>query len=129
MPSPKRRILRINVLIRDELADLLHREVVDPELERMISITSVETAPDLSVAKVHVSVLADESDALKTVERLRHAAGFFRRALAERLDLRHTPELDFRLDMSIARGARVLQILKDINPESANPAAKTAPSD
>src|SRR5436190_17003094 len=114
MPSSKRRILRINGLIRDELALLLRRDVKDPELERMISITEVETAADLSVARIHVSVLADEDDARKTVERLRHAAGYFRHELAERLDLRHTPELDFRLDISIARGAPGLKLPLDV---------------
>jgi ribosome-binding factor A len=121
---PSRRILRTNVLIRDELADLLRREVKDPQLEGMISITEVETAPDLSIAHVYVSVLGDEEQARKTVQRLRHAAGFFRRELAERLNLRHTPELDFRLDLSIARGARLLKILRELDLPPAEPKAE-----
>jgi ribosome-binding factor A len=121
---PSRRILRTNVLIRDELADLLRREVKDPQLEGMISITEVETASDLSIAHVYVSVLGDEEQARKTVQRLRHAAGFFRRELAERLNLRHTPELDFRLDLSIARGARLLKILRELDLPPAEPKAE-----
>ena len=123
MAAPNRRILRINVLIRDELADLLRREVKDPQLEGMISITEVDTASDLSLTRVHVSVLADEEEARKTLDRLRHAARFFRRELAERLNLRHTPELDFRLDTSIARGARVLQILRELKEAPDEPTA------
>jgi ribosome-binding factor A len=109
-----RRIQRINGLIRDELAVLLQREVKDPQISGLISITEVETAPDLSIVHVYVSMLAEEEEARKTIERLRHAARFFRRELAERINLRHTPEIDFRLDMSIARGARVLQVLREL---------------
>jgi ribosome-binding factor A len=108
------RIQRINGLIRDELAVLLQREVKDPEITGLISITAVETAPDLSIVHVYVSVLSEEDEARKTIARLRHAAGFFRRELAERINLRHTPEVDFRLDTSIARGARVLQLLREL---------------
>jgi ribosome-binding factor A len=108
------RIQRINGLIRDELAVLLQREVKDPEITGLISITEVETAPDLSIVHVYVSVLAEEDEARKTIARLRHAAGFFRRELAARINLRHTPEVDFRLDTSIARGARVLQLLREL---------------
>ncbi len=110
-----RRIQRTNSLIRDEVALLLQREVKDPLLEGMISITEVETAPDLSVAHIYVSVLADEDQARKTLAQLQHAARFFRRELASRINLRHTPELEFRLDVSIARGARVLQLLREID--------------
>jgi len=109
-----RRIQRINALIRDELAELFRREVKDPQLDEMISITEVDTAPDLSITHVYVSVLGDEEKARRTIERLRHAARFFRRELAERINLRHTPEIDFRLDTSIARGARVLQLLREL---------------
>ena len=119
-----RRIQRINGLIRDELAVLLQREVKDPQISGLISITEVETAPDLSIVHVYVSVMAEEEEARKTIERLRHAARFFRRELAERINLRHTPEIDFRLDMSIARGARVLQLLRELEP----PNGGTSPS-
>ncbi len=109
-----RRMQRINDQIRDELADLLAREVEDPRIRGVISVTGVETAPDLSVARIYVSVLGTEDEARQTVEHLRRAAPFFRRALASRLNLRHTPELDFRHDRSIAEGARIEQLLREI---------------
>jgi ribosome-binding factor A len=105
---------RINDQIRDELADLLAREILDPRLGGVISITGVETAPDLRIARVFVSVLGSEEEAQETVGRLRRAASFFRRELAARLNLRHTPEIDFRLDRSIAEGARIDQLLREI---------------
>jgi len=112
-----RRILRLNELIRAEIAELLAREVRDPRLASLISITRVETSPDFREARVYVSVLAEEAEAEQTVQRLRKAAGFFRRELADRLNLRRTPELDFRLDRSIAQGARVMGLLREIRRE------------
>jgi ribosome-binding factor A len=109
-----RRLQKINQAIREEIASLLRHETDDPALGSLISVTEVEVTQDLERAKVFVSVLADEEDARATLKRLRHAARFFRRELAERLNLRHTPELDFQLDTSIARGARVLGLLREI---------------
>lgn len=111
-------MLRLNELIRDELAELLHREVKDPGLEAMISITEVAVSPDLSVARVYVSVLADEERQVAVLKRLRHAAGFLRREVSRRLHLRRAPDLDFRLDPSLARGARILELLREIESEA-----------
>ncbi|HYU20739.1 MAG TPA: 30S ribosome-binding factor RbfA [Chloroflexota bacterium] len=109
-----RRQQRLNQLLREEIARLLRHETEDPKLATLITITEVEIASDLQRAKVFVSVLADEEEAQATLKRLRHAARFFRRELATRLNLRHTPQLDFQLDTSIARGDRVLRLLRAI---------------
>ncbi len=110
----KRRQQRINQLLREEIANLLRHETEDPQLASLISVTDVEVGQDLQRAKVFVSVLAEEDAARETLARLRRAAGFFRRELAERLNLRHTPQLDFELDTSIVRGDRVLRLLRGI---------------
>jgi ribosome-binding factor A len=112
-----RRILRVNELLREELAELLRRETEDPELQTLISITEVDTSPDLRVAKVYVSTLGDDEEMVRVLRRMRHAARFFRRELARRVNLRHTPELDFQLDPSISRGARILKLLGDLQAE------------
>ncbi|MBM2809404.1 MAG: rbfA [Chloroflexi bacterium] len=112
-----RRMQRINDQVRDELAYLLAHEIDDPMLRGIISITGVETAPDLSTARVFVSVLGTEEEAQATFNHVKHAASFFRRQLAARLNLRHTPELDFRLDRSIAEGARIEQLLREMKHE------------
>lgn len=114
---PSRRILRLNEQIRAELADLLRRHIRDPRLGGIISITDVETSPDLAVARVHVSVLGSDEEAAEALRALRHAAGYLRRELGERIRVRRLPALDFRLDPSIARGARVLQLLREINAQ------------
>jgi ribosome-binding factor A len=109
-----RRLARLNDQIRDELAQLFAHEIRDPRLQGLISVTGVETAPDLSVSRIFVSVYADDGEATETLRHIRGAQSFFRRELAARLNLRHTPELDFRLDRSIAQGARIEQLLKEI---------------
>ena len=110
----ERRMHRLNDQIRDEIAHLLAHETDDPRLHGVISITAVETTPDLSFCRVFVSVLGDADEANETMAHVRRAASFFRRQLASRLNLRHTPELDFRLDRSIAEGAKIEQLLREV---------------
>lgn len=106
---------RLNDQIRDEVADLLMHQTNDPRLfDRLISVTGVETAPDLSRSKIFISVLGSEAEAEETLAHMQRAVSFFRRELAGRLNLRRTPELDFRLDRSIAEGARINQLLRGI---------------
>lgn len=114
MASPSRRMQRVNDQIRDEIADLLMHETDDPRLRGLISITDVETAPDLSRSRIFVSVLGSADEAEETLAHMRRATSFFRRELAARLNLRHTPELDFRIDRSIAEGAKINSLLREI---------------
>ena len=109
--------MRLNEQLREEVSQLLGRETDDPELQALISITAVETSPDLRVAKVYFSTLGDEEHTARVFRRLKRAARFFRRQLAQRLNLRHTPELEFHLDPSIARGARIMELLAEIQAE------------
>ncbi len=106
---PSNRIGRINEEIQRELSELL-RALKDPRVQTMISITRVEATGDLRYAKVFVSVLERERgrDVLKG---LKSAGGYLRRELGARLQLRYTPELVFELDESIARGARVCDLI------------------
>ena len=112
-----RRIERVNELIKAEIANLLQREIRDPRLTSMISIIGVETSSDLSNATVRVSILGSEDEVKQAITALKRAAGFFRREIAGRLRLKKAPELTFKLDTSIEKGARVLQILREIQEE------------
>jgi len=113
-----RRIERINHLLRQEIADLLTREIKDETLSSaMISIIEVETSPDLRAAKVYFSVYGDEEVVEAAHTRLNRAAGFLHHNLKERLDLRQTPHLEFILDRSLARGARIMQLMRNIEEE------------
>ena len=113
------KILRINEDIRRVLSSLL-REVKDPRMQQgMLSITEVDTTGDLRFAKVYISVLgqADEKELKKG---LRSAAGYLRRELGAKLDLRYTPELLFELDGSIARGAKISKLLNELEEKEGN---------
>jgi ribosome-binding factor A len=112
------RIGRINEEIQRELASLIP-QVKDPRVTGMISVTAVETTPDLRYAKVYVSML-DKSGAKDVVKGLKSAAGYLRRELGRALDLRYTPELIFEEDNSIDHGAHILELLRD--PQVVKPA-------
>ncbi len=108
------RINRINEEIQKALSDLL-RNVKDPRVSgTMISITRVETTPDLRFAKIYVSFLEEEKtkDALKGLD---SAAGYLRRELGAALQLRHTPQLQWALDDSITYGARMLKLINSLD--------------
>lgn len=107
------RIGRINEEIQRELAELI-RSLKDPRVQTMITITRVETTPDLRYAKVMISVMeeAKEKEALKG---LRSAGGWLRRELGSRLQLRYTPELVFELDDSLKYGAHMFDLLSKLN--------------
>ena len=112
------RIGRINEEIQRELSSLIPR-VKDPRVTGMISVTAVDTTPDLRYAKVYISVL-DKSDSTQVLKGLKSAAGWLRRELGHALQLRYTPELTFVQDDSIDKGAHILDMLR--NPEVVKPA-------
>jgi ribosome-binding factor A len=115
---PSRRIERINHLLRQEIAELLTREVKDATLNQsMISITDVDTSPDLRSAKVYFSVYGDEDEIQAAQDHLKRASGFLHHNLKERLDLRYTPHLEFVLDRSLARGDRIMRLMRTIEEE------------
>ena len=120
---PNNRIGRINEELQRELAALI-RTVKDPRVSEagMVSVTAVETTPDLKYAKIYVSAL-DKDGSAQLLKGLRSASGWLRRELGRALNLRNTPELSFFRDDSIDKGAHILEMLRDpavVKP--ANPA-------
>ena len=108
------RIGRINEEIQKELAQLL-RNLKDPRVQRtMISITHVETTSDLRYSKIFVSVL-DKDRAKEALKGLKSASGYLRRAIGANLNLRYTPELVWQEDDSITHGARILDLLSNLD--------------
>ena len=107
------RIGRINEEIQKELASLI-RNLKDPRVQdTMISITHVETTPDLRYAKVYASFL-DESKAQEALKGLKSAGGYLRRELGSALNLRHTPQIMWALDDSITYGAKMLALINSL---------------
>ena len=107
------RILLINEEIQKELSSLL-RSVKDPRVQDvMISITRVETTPDLRYTKVYVSFL-QEDKAAEAMKGLKSAAGFLRRQLGTNLRLRYAPEIVWAQDDSITYGAKMLGLINSL---------------
>ena len=107
------RIHLINEEIQKELSALL-RTVKDPRVQDvMISITRVETTPDLRYTKVYVSFL-QEDKAQEAMKGLKSAGGYLRRELARNLKLRYTPEIVWSLDDSITYGAKMLKLINSL---------------
>ena len=113
----KRRIERINHLIRQEISELLWQQVNDPRLASLISVTSVSTSEDLAQAKVYISALGDDIDKKEILKGFTAASGFLRRELSHRLRLKHIPHLSFHFDDSIERGARLLELIEKVSSE------------
>ena len=107
------RINRINEEIQKELSSLL-RTVKDPRVQDvMISITRVETTPDLRYTKVYVSFLQSEK-ADEAMKGLKSAAGYLRRQLGQNLQLRYAPQVVWALDDSITYGAKMLKLINSL---------------
>ena len=108
------RIGRINDEIQRELSSLM-RSLKDPRLQSgLLTITHVDTTPDLRYSRIFVSAL-DKSQEKEMLKGLKSAAGYLRRELGSALKLRYTPELQFVADDSIRQGAHILEMLRNPN--------------
>ena len=108
------RIERVNNLIRQEISELLQRQIKDPRLSSFVAITDVSTSHDLKYAKVFVSCISGKEEKQEILSVLAGASGFFRNELARRLKLRRIPELSFQWDDSIERGTRLLELINTV---------------
>ena len=104
---------RINDEVRKNLAQIL-RDIKDPRVSPMTSVTMVEVAPDLKTCKVWISVLGSQEAVQETMQGLKSANGFIRRELAHRVNLRNTPELMFIPDDSIAYGVEMSHRIDEV---------------
>ena len=110
---------RLDSQIRQELMELLQREMKDPRVG-FATITRVETARDLGTAKVWVSIMGSEEERERTMKALTAAAPWLRRQLGARLTVRHIPQLVIRYDDSIEAGDRVLRLLRELEDEGSS---------
>ena len=106
---------RINEEVMRELSNIIRLEVKDPRISPVTSVVSVEVAPDLKTCKAYISVLGDDEAVKKTIEGLKSSAGFIRRELAHRINLRNTPEITFVSDQSIAYAAKMSKLIDEVN--------------
>jgi ribosome-binding factor A len=112
------RIEKVNQLIRQEVSDLLQRQIKDPRLDTFVAVTDVVTSPDMKLAKVYVSRICNDEDKKKTLAALTSAAGFLHNELVKRLRMRYVPDLVFEWDNSIEHGARIMELLDRVSAEN-----------
>ncbi len=105
---------RINGEVQRELSRIISREIKDPRIAPMTSVTDVIVTPDLKFCKAFISVLADEESARETLEGLKSASGYIRRELAKSINLRNTPELIFVMDNSIEYGIEMSKKIDEV---------------
>ena len=110
-----RRMERVNQLLREELSHLAQRQLKDPRLGALMTITEVDVSPDLRHARVYVSVMGEADEQQAAIEALSAAAGFLRRGLRGRLKLRNIPDLHFHHDRAMEHGSHLLNLIDQTN--------------
>lgn len=113
---------RVNGEVQRELSRIISREIKDPRISPMTSVTDVIVTPDLKFCKAFISVLGDEEAAKDTLAGLNSANGYIRRELASSINLRNTPEITFVIDNSISYGIemskKIAEVLKEDSDNS-----------
>ncbi len=112
----KRRLARLNEQLKRELAMLIRTDVRDPRVG-VVTVTAVDVTNDLSLARVFVRAMGNESEIVEALEGLNAAAPFLRAALGKELTIRRIPELRFQRDKSLEHAMRIEEILSDVLPE------------
>ena len=105
---------RINGEVQRELSRIISREIKDPRIHEMTSVTHVMVTPDLKECKAYISVLGDEQSKTDTLAGLQSAAGYIRRELARSINLRNTPEITFYMDESIEYAINMSKKIDDV---------------
>jgi ribosome-binding factor A len=108
-----KRLSRVGETIRAEISDMILRDLKDPRIG-LTTITGVAVSPDLRHAKIYFSILGSKEESAETLAGLTQASGYIRRELGRRLKLKFTPELHFLRDDSLETGARISELLRDI---------------
>jgi len=106
---------RVNEAVREVLSVAITNDLKDPRIG-FVTVTSVDTSPDLRHAHVYVSVLGEDRERDESLKGLRSSHGYLQSRVASELHMKHTPQLEFHYDHSIARGLRIERLLRD-SPE------------
>jgi ribosome-binding factor A len=114
-----RRLLKAAEAIREVVSMAILTELRDPRVKD-VTVVSVEVLPDMKSAKVHVSIMGDEKQQQLSLSGLQNAAGFLQRKIADRIDTRYTPRLQFVLDQGVKKSLEVSRILREVLPPTPN---------
>ena len=107
------RINRISEEMKKEVSNIIQNELKDPRIPELISVVLANVAKDLRYAKFYVSMLGTEEEKKNAIAGLKSAAGFIRREIGHRMQLRYTPEVQFELDNSIEHGAYISKLINE----------------
>lgn len=116
----KQRTERLNSLLKEVISDIIRRDVRNPHVNELVTITRVDITKDLHYAKVYVSVIGTDADKAMTIQALQSAAGFIAVNASKQVVMRYFPALTFKLDDSVDRHMRVENLLKEISEERAS---------
>lgn len=121
---------RLNSLLKEVISEVIRREVRNPHVNDLITVTRVEITKDLHYAKVYISVIGNKEDKQKTINALQTAAGFIAVNASKKVVMRYFPELTFRLDDSVDKHMRIEELLNEIHAkDSSKPERKDSESD
>lgn len=112
------RILKVNSEIQKAVSEIISYEMQNPLISGIVSITKVDTTPDLDYCRIYVSIFSEDKQGV--FDQIKHSAGFIRKTLASKINLRKVPFLSFYLDSTYEDGARIDEALEKINIERAN---------
>lgn len=118
MKKGSNRMIRINDEIQKEVSEIIRSDLKDPRIGVITSVLKVDTTNDLKYCKVYISVLGDDEKKQEVISVLKNASGFIRSLIANRINLRVTPEFKFILDDSLEYSFKIEGIIKTINESS-----------
>ncbi|MEE8465262.1 MAG: 30S ribosome-binding factor RbfA [Dehalococcoidia bacterium] len=121
-----RRTDRINEQLREEISTILIRQIKDPRLKGVISVTRVVSSGDLRSARVYISVMGGPAKKKTALDGIQSAASFVRRELRDRINMRHTPFMTYELDESLEEADQVLRLMNQIKPDEPGPDSPNA---
>lgn len=111
------RVDRLNSLLKEVISEVIRRDVRNPHVNELVTVTRVEITKDLHYAKVYVSVIGNEEVKKETLNALQSAAGFIAVNSSKKVVMRYFPELTFRIDNGVEKHMRIEEILSELNKE------------
>ncbi len=109
------RLIRINDEIKKEVSEIIRAELKDPRICAMTSVVKVDTTVDLKYCKIYISVMGTDEQKQEVFAGIKNSAGFVRKLLAQKINLRNTPELTFILDDSLEYAFRLSKLIDEVN--------------
>jgi ribosome-binding factor A len=123
---PSRRLLKAAEAIREVVSMAILTELKDPRVKN-VTVTSVEVLPDMKQARVYVTIMGDEKQQRLTLRGLQNSAGFLQHKIADRIETRYTPRLEFIFDEGVKNALEIDRILKRVLPKDSDPSDDARP--